>query len=206
MRSVTSLSYLVFFTYSTRFDDKVAQFLFDVDRLYRTSHIVVLSRIHHILYLVRLVKTIQYHFTSRTHLYDQSCHCLVWFSSQTVPGQIGSDNLLSISAQTRPIRSVMSLSYLVFVIDCTRFNQSRQLSFNFGVDHICMISHIVILYGFRHSQHSIRLIIKFWYLFQCKWHLYDQSCHYPIWFSSQTTPGPFDHDSSVTFLEQNTPV
>ena len=51
-----------------------------------------------------------------------------------------------------------SLSYLVFVIDPTRSNQLWQLTLIFGVDCICMINHIVILFSFHHSRHLYDLI------------------------------------------------
>ena len=117
-------------------------FVFDIDRICTTSYVVVLLGIHHRLHLVWLVTTVQYCFTSRTHLYDQSCHCLVCFSSQTTHSQIGPNSL-------------------VFIIDRIRFYQLQQLNFNFNVNRIYTISHVVFLSGFRHNQHSIQSIMKF---------------------------------------------
>lgn len=49
------------------------------------------------------------------------------------------------------------LSYLDFVTDWTLFDRSQQVNFFFDVD--CMISHVVVLCGFRHSWHPNRLIM-----------------------------------------------
>lgn len=70
----------------------------------------------------------------------------------------------------------MLLSYFAFITDRTQFNRSWQLSFNFGVDLIYTIRHVVILSGFRHSQHLIRSITITQFCFQHRPYLYNKSC------------------------------
>ena len=82
-------------------------------------------------------------------------------------------------------------AYVVQSIMITRFI--------FGVDCICTISHIVVLYDFHHNQHPIQLVTIVQYHFQHRPHLYDRSCHCPVWFLSQKTPGSINHDRSISF-------
>ena len=119
---------------------------------------------------------VQYCFRCRTHLEDRSSHCLVYFSKQTTPNQIGPNSLVLISAYTRPIRLITLLSYPIFIIDHTGFDRSQQLSFVFSVDHIYTISHLVVLSGFRHSQHPIRSVTSVLYHFRCRWSVKSLSC------------------------------
>ena len=114
------------------------------------------------------VMTVHYRFHCRSHMYNHSPHCPLWFSSHTTPDQIGLDNSVSISPQTKLIRSITSLSYLVFITKHTQFDQSRQLSFTFSIDRICTISHIFLLYGFHHNQHPIRLVTTVQYCFSAQ--------------------------------------
>ena len=93
---VTSLSCLVFVTTCNR-SDRSRQFgiVFKVECTYTINRVVVLSGFHHRLHPIRSVMIVQYHFQSRTHLYNLSSHCHVWFSSQIILSQIGPDSLVS---------------------------------------------------------------------------------------------------------------
>lgn len=97
-------------------------------------------------------------FQCRSHLYDQSCRYPVWFSSLITLSQICPDSSVSVSAQTRPIQSVMLLSCMVFIIEQTCFDWSGQLSFIFCINHIYTISHIDVLSSFGQSQHPSRSV------------------------------------------------
>ena len=55
---------------------------------------------------------------------DRSCHCSVQFSSQIALDPIGRESSVSFLSQNTPVRSVTSLSYLVFITDNTRSDQS----------------------------------------------------------------------------------
>ena len=93
----------------------------------------------------------------------------------------------------------MSLSRLIFITDHTWSNRSRQLNVIFGIDYIIIISHVVVLFGFYHIWHPIRSVTIVQFRFQCRLHLHDGSCHYPIWFFSQTALALIGHDNSVSF-------
>ena len=75
----------------------------------------------------------------------------------------------------------------------------RQLSFIFGIDHICAINHVVVLIGFHHSRYLIRSIMIVQYYFQHRLHLHDWSRRCLVWFLSQMALGPIDYDNSVSF-------
>ena len=44
---------------------------------------------------------------------------------------------------------VTSVSYMVYVTNHTQSDRSRKLSFSFGIEHTYMISHVIVLFGFR---------------------------------------------------------
>ena len=148
------------------------------------GHIMILSYFHHRWHLIWLVMTTRFHFWHRPHLYDRLCRYLIWFSSRAALSQIGPDSSILILALPRPIWSVTSLFYLVFIADHTQFDLWQQLNFVFCIDHIYKINHIVVLFGFCHNQHPILSSMKVQYYFRCKPHLYDQSCQCSICFSS----------------------
>ena len=121
------------------------------------NHIVVMSCFRHRFYLVRSGTTTQFHFQCRPYLYNQLCHCRIWFSSQTASGPIGHDNSVSFSAYTTPIWSVTLLSCLVFITNRSQSNRSWQFIFNVRVNHTYTISNIIVLFGFHHKLDTIRL-------------------------------------------------
>ena len=57
------------------------------------------------------------------------------------------------------VRSVMSLSSLLFVINCIVSYWSWQFSSNFIIDCTCMVSHILVLAGLHHKPCPIRSVI-----------------------------------------------
>ena len=57
------------------------------------------------------------------------------------------------------VRSVMSLSSLLFVINCIVSYWSWQFSSNFIIDCTCMVSHILVLAGLHHKLCPIRSVI-----------------------------------------------
>ena len=65
----------------------------------------------------------------------------------------------------------MSFSYIIFVKKYTQLYRSQQLNFIFGIDHINTISHDVVLYGFHHSWHLVRLVTIVQYRFSDVEHL-----------------------------------
>ena len=69
----------------------------------------------------------------------------------------------------------MSFSYMVFIIDRTQLDRSRQFSFGFGIDQTNTIGHVIVLSGFCHRLDMVALF-HFWH----RLHLYDQSCSSPI--------------------------
>lgn len=105
------------------------------------GHVVILSGFRYRPYLVQLVMVAQFHFWHKPHLHDQSRCFLVWFSSQTTLGRIGLNSSILVSTQTQPIQLITSLSYPIFIIDHTQFDQSQELNFVFSIDHICIIGH-----------------------------------------------------------------
>ena len=46
------------------------------------------------------------------------------------------------------------------------YNRSQHLNFVFGIEHIYMINHVVVLSGFRHSQHPVRLVMIVYFVFR----------------------------------------
>ena len=160
------LSCLVFVTDHNHFDRswQLNFFFFVVDHICTISHVVVLSSFCLSQHLVQSIKEIQYRFRCRSHLYNRS-HCYhVLFSSKMTPSSVGTNSLILVLTQTKPIQSVTSLFLLVFVTDRVPSNQSQLLSFVFSVDHICMISHIVVLFGLHQSGHPIQSTTSLFYL------------------------------------------
>ena len=139
-------------------------------------------------------------------MYDQSHHCLVQTSSQTIPYQINHDSLILFSAQNGPIRLVMSLSCLTFIIARTLFNRSSQYNILFYREHTYMIGHVVVLSIFHERPHLVQSIMIIQFLFRCKSHLYNYSHRCCVWSSSQTIPYQIEHESFVLFLVQSGPV
>ena len=133
---------------------------------------------------ILLITTNQLHFLHTPHLYNQPRCFPIQFSSQSTLNQIGHDSLEFFSTQTALVRSVTSLTYMDFVTDPTRLDQSfltqtasiqsvtqlfylvffivstrsnwsRQLNLVFDIDRIFRINHVVILDGFRYNWHPI---------------------------------------------------
>ena len=161
----------------------------------------------------------QFHFWHRPHHYDRSCHCLAWFLLHTAPGSIDHDNSISFSMKTcctiSHIWSVIFrwrhvvrflLSYLIAVTISTRFDHSRQFNIIFIVDHTCMISQVIILFGFHHKWHLIWSVMTTQFCFRCRLHLYNWSRHSPIWFSSQTTLGQVSLDNPASISTWTKPI
>ena len=126
IQSVTSLSYLVFITYRTRFDQS-QQFsvIFCVycTRLLFTS----LSFLVFITNYTLSNQSRQYSIVfgvDRTYMISHIVFP-VWFSSQTTLGQIGPKSSVLVSTYTKPIQFVTPLSCVVFVIDCTQSDRIR---------------------------------------------------------------------------------
>ena len=148
---------MVFVTSGTIYDwSWQFSFVFNVDHTCSIGHIIILSGFYHKLHPIQLVMTTQFCFYHRSHLCNQSCCSFVWFSSLTTPVWIGPNSSISILALTIPIRSVMLLPCLVFIIDCTRSDRSQQLSFVFSIDHTCIICHSIVLSGFHHRSYYVR--------------------------------------------------
>lgn len=96
---------------------------------------VVLYAFHGRPHPIRSIMIVQILFRCRLHLYDQSYRCFVWSSTQTIPYPISHGSSIMILAQTAPIQSVMSQSYIIFVIDLT-----------------CTIIHIIFLSYFHDNR------------------------------------------------------
>ena len=117
------------------------------------GHVVVLLGFHHRPDLVLSTMATQFHFWHKPHLYNQSCSCLIWFSSQSVPDLIDYDSSISLLAQISLVQLVTSFSYLVFITHYTRSNWSQQFSIVFIIEYTYTIGHIVVLSGFHHKLH-----------------------------------------------------
>ena len=150
------------------------------------DHVVVLFGFHHKPNPVRSIMTTQFLFRCRPHLYDQSHSCPIWFSSQSTPDLICHKSRVSFSMQIALVQSGTLLSCLVFLTNCTQSNSSSQFSFDFNIDQIYTINHVIVLFGFFHTSNSVRLVITTQFPFQCRLHLYNHSHRFPIWFSSQS--------------------
>ena len=72
---------------------------FGVDCTCIICQVVVISSFCQRLHPILQVLTVQYHFLRRLHLYNRSCCCLVWFSSQTTFGLISHNSSVSFSSQ-----------------------------------------------------------------------------------------------------------
>lgn len=68
--------------------DRSRQFyiIFSISQTYMIGQVIDLSDFHHKLHLVRQVLIVQYSFRHKSHLYDWSSHCPVWFSLEIIPG------------------------------------------------------------------------------------------------------------------------
>ena len=66
-----------------------------------------------------------------------------------------SRQLSIVSTKTALVQLIILLSYLVFMIDHTRSNPSKQLSFVFGIYYTCTIDQLVVLIGFCQRLHLV---------------------------------------------------
>ena len=84
--SVMSLLCLIFVTNNTLFD-RSWQFSFDfgINHTYTIDHIIVLSSFCHRLHPFQSTTKAQFHFQLRSHLYNWSRHCSIWFSHRLHP-------------------------------------------------------------------------------------------------------------------------
>ena len=108
------------------------------------------------------------------------------------------------------IWSVTSLSYMVFIINFTRFDRSWQFNIIFNVECTCTIGHaivlsrvliihfrvwrridlyvghIVVLFGFCHRSYLIQLIMRDPFRFRHRPHLYNRSWQFSIIFGVES--------------------
>ena len=66
-----------------------------------------------------------------------------------------SRQLSIVSTKTALVQLIILLSYPVFMIDHTRSNPSKQLSFVFGIYYTCTIDQLVVLIGFCQRLHLV---------------------------------------------------
>lgn len=76
---------------------------FGVNRIYMTSHVILLSNLYHILYLIGLITTVHFCFWDKVNLNDWSRHCDVSSSSYTTHYPIGLDSSVSYSIEITPM-------------------------------------------------------------------------------------------------------
>lgn len=69
-----------------------------------------------------------------------------------------------------------------FIIDHTWSDRFRQFSYDFDVDPTYIIDHNIIMLGFRHGLHLIRIVTTTQYCFWHRSYLYNKSCCCPVWF------------------------
>ena len=155
LRSVM-LSFCMLFMRNDIWFDQSLQFNIDfgVVCTYMFGHIIVLSCFLHKQHPVRSITITQFSFCCRSRLFDLSCP--VWFLSHIIPSLIGRDNLISFLAYTTPIWLIMSLSYLVFIINYTLSDWSWKFSIIFDVDYTYTIDHVIVMSSFHNRPQLIR--------------------------------------------------
>ena len=177
IQSIKSLSYLIFVINRTWSNQSwYLNIVFGIDHTYTIGHVVALSGFHDRPYPIQSIMTTQFHFRSRLHVEDRSHRCSSWFDR--------SWQLSFVLGVFTLIWSIMSFSYLVFVIDRTQSHKSQQRNFFFNVDRIWMIGRVIVLYDFRHKSHPIWSITTTQFHFRHRPHPYNPSHRCFIWFSS----------------------
>ena len=95
----------------------------------------------------------------------------------------------------------MSLSCLVFITDCTSLIVYDYSILFFCIDYTLTINHVIVLSCFRQISHLVRSVIVAQFCFRHRPHLYDQSRHCYLWFSSQLPHGLIGHDNSALLFD-----
>ena len=98
----------------------------------------------------------------------------------------------------RAIWSITLLSCLVFVIDRNLSNWSWKFSFAFSQERTYLMGHVAILSCLHNRSQIVRSILTVQYRIQRRSHMWNLSCHCPIWFSWYVVSCPIGHDSSVS--------
>ena len=179
------------------------------------DHVIVLFGFCHRLGHVRLVMESQICFRHSPHLYNQSCNCPIWFSSQSVLDLIGHDCSISFSTQTVTVRSVTTVQFsfqrrshlyneshsypIWFLSQSTLDSISHDSSVSFSTQTLHDRSSRGLI-QFSHRLHLVKqvLVVQFW--FRRRLHLCDLSCHCSIQFSLKIEADPIDHGSLVFFF------
>ena len=104
------------------------------------------------------------------------------------------------------LRSITSLSLLVFVIHRILSDRSWQFNLDFGINHTYTISHIVVLPGLHHRPYPIGTIIIVHFWFWCRVDLYNQPRHYTILSSSLIAHCLINLESKVSYSMEITPI
>lgn len=141
---------------------------FKVDRTCTTSHVIILFVLRHKPYPIDLVIRVQFHFKHKAGLYDWSCYYPVLSSSLNTHYYFGLNSSIFYFIEITPIQLFISLSWLLFMIKHILSDWSWQFSFDFCVDHTCIISHIIVLPSLHHKPHPIGSIIIVQFYFWCR--------------------------------------
>ena len=185
----TSRCCLVYFFVIDRiiFDWWQLSYDFSIDCTCTINHIVVLSSLHHRSSTIKIDMIFLFHFWRSAYLYDWSRRCLVSLSSLKTHCPISLESSILYYVKITLVWLVMSLSYLLFVMDTILFDQSWQFRSDFGVvaplrlvislsclvfvvdwyfsfifnmERTCMIGHVVILSYLRHWLYSVWSILR----------------------------------------------
>ena len=155
-------------------------FAFIVDRICTISHIIVLSGVHHRLYILGLVMTVQFHFWHWVDLNNQSRRCPISPSSLTGHYPIGLDSSILYFTEITLVRWVTLLFYLLFVVNRILFYRLWQFNSNFTLDRTCAITHVIVLSDLRHRLYPVRSIMTVQFCSQHRAGLIDRSHRCPV--------------------------
>ena len=147
---------------------------------------------------------IQFHIRRRVDLYDRSHHYPIPSSTQSTHYSISLDSSVSYYAEITPIRSVTSVSYLLFVIYHILSNWSCQFNFHFHRDHTCMMIPVVVLSSLHHRSFLVESVMKIQICFQLIVDLYDRSRRCPISSLSQIAHYAISLDNSISYFAEIT--
>ena len=87
-----------------------------------------------------------FYFWCRLDLHNRSRHYPVWFFVTNRTRPIDHVNLVSFLALIALVWSITLLFCLVFVTDHTRSDRLEQFSFVFGINNICTINHVDVIF------------------------------------------------------------
>lgn len=140
------------------------------------SHIIIMFPLHHRPHIIWLVLTVAKITTIRSIM---SLSCLHFMIDHicTISHVI---ILFGFHHKSYPVGSLMKFSFVFGIVQTCMIDALLSYPI-FIIDRTYTISHVLVLSNYLDRPHCVWSVMVVQFQFWCRSHLFDQSCHCPLW-------------------------